>query len=76
MTNRTLKGLRPVPQDQRHRMPPEAFEGRNIKVHIRMEVDLDVLNFFKAVAAESGTSYQSIMGAALRHTMETAQTKK
>jgi len=62
---------RVIPKDQRHQVPPEAQEPRNIKVKISMYVDLDVLEYFKARAGEM--PYQTQINVELRRIMEQEQ---
>ena len=53
---------------------PEDLHPRNTKVHITLRVDLDVLDYFKAQAAEqSAAPYQTQMNAALREHMQRRQ---
>lgn len=73
MKNTTDKSLEPskyarvVPKKDRHRVSKDAQEPRNIKVRVSIYLDLDVLNHFKALAAEPGTPpYQTQINAALR----------
>ena len=48
-----------------------ALEPRNIKVGISIMVDADVLEWFKALAAEQGSAdYQTLINTALRERME------
>lgn len=49
----------------------EALDPRNIKVHISIKVDADVLEWFKARAADpSSAGYQTLINNALREVME------
>ena len=62
-----------VPKNERHTVSAEALDDRNTKVRITMYVDLDVLNYFKARAAEAYQPYQTQINAELRKVMETEQ---
>jgi uncharacterized protein (DUF4415 family) len=63
--------MKRIPREQRRRIPPEAFEPRNIKVMISLRLDSDVLEYFKARAAEPGAApYQTQINNALRRVME------
>ena len=65
----------PVARHERHEVPPDALEPRNIKVRVNIYLDLDVVQFFKRRAAEPGAApYQSQINAELRRIMEEAQT--
>ena len=71
--NKLSSRARLIPKDQRHQVPPEAMEPKNIKVRISTYLDLDVLEFFKARASEPGAApYQTQINAALRGIMEQA----
>lgn len=49
----------------------EAVEPRNIKVHISIKLDADVLEWFKAQAKDPASAgYQTLINAALRERME------
>jgi uncharacterized protein (DUF4415 family) len=49
----------------------EAMEPRNIKVHISIKLDADVLEYFKERAAQpGGTPYQTQINKVLREAME------
>lgn len=53
----------------------EALEPRNIKVHISIKLDSDVLEWFKARATEPNSAgYQTLINNALRATMERSHT--
>jgi uncharacterized protein (DUF4415 family) len=63
-----------VPKHLRHEVAPDAMEPRNIKVRVSIYLDLDVLDFFKALAKDAGAlPYQTQINAALRGLVETAQ---
>jgi uncharacterized protein (DUF4415 family) len=50
------------------------MEARNIKVHISIKLDADVLEFFKRRAAKPGAApYQTQINQALRESMERDQ---
>ena len=64
-----------VARHERHELPREAFEPRNIKVRVNMYLDLDVVEFFKKRASEPGAAaYQTQINAELRGMIEQAQT--
>ena len=66
---------KPVARHERHELPREAFEPRNIKVRVNMYLDLDVVEFFKKRAAGPGAApYQTQINAELRGMIEQAQT--
>ena len=51
--------------------PAAAVEPRNIKVHISIKLDADVLEWFKALAADPDSAgYQTLINNALRERME------
>ena len=61
--------LKPIPR--RHLLTPEQTILRNCKVRITMFIDADVLQHFKARAAEPNTTpYQTQINQALRELME------
>ena len=69
------RNWRPVARHERHEMPREAFEPRNIKVRVNMYLDLDVVEFFKRRALEPGAApYQTQINAELRRTIKQART--
>jgi uncharacterized protein (DUF4415 family) len=50
---------------------PESVEPRNVKVHISIKLDADVLEHFKDRARQSGAApYQTQINQALREAME------
>lgn len=52
----------------------ESFKRHNIKVGVYMKLDLDVLDFFKARAAQpGGLPYQNQINAELRNIMEASK---
>lgn len=62
---------RVVPKSERHEVSAEAMEPRNTKVRVSIYLDLDVLNFFKALAEKPGAlPYQTQVNAALRDIVE------
>ncbi len=64
---------KPVARHERHELPREAFEPRNIKVRVNMYLDLDVVEFFKKRAVEPGSApYQTQINAELRRMIEEA----
>lgn len=63
---------RVVPRSERHQVSPDAMEPRNTKVRVSIYLDLDVLNFFKALAEKpEALPYQTQINAALRNIAET-----
>ena len=55
-------------------VPPEALEPRNIKVHVSVTLDADVLEYFKERASRPGAPpYQAQINQALRDSMEREQ---
>jgi uncharacterized protein (DUF4415 family) len=65
-----------VPKDKRRVVSADALEPRNTKVRVSIYLDLDVLDFFKALAAEpQALPYQTQINAALRNIVESAAGK-
>ena len=52
-------------------VPPEALEPRNIKVHISIKLDADVLDYFKGRARRPGAPpYQTQINQTLRQAID------
>ena len=66
-----------VPPKQRHDARPGATDLRNVKVGIHIKLDADIVEFFKARAAEPNAApYQTQINTALREIVDnrTSQT--
>jgi hypothetical protein len=61
--------MRILEKHEMHRVRPDAFEPRNIKVRVTMYLDSDIVAFFKELS-EKGPRYQTRINAALREIME------
>lgn len=63
--------LKRVPAAGRHKLPPEAFEPRNIRVHVQIPLDLDVVSHFKKRArGRKAENFQVQINNALRSHIE------
>lgn len=69
---RDLRGKKIIRRrDANKVVPPEALEPRNIKVHVSMTLDADVLEYFKEKASRPGAlPYQSRINQVLRDNIE------
>ena len=73
---RLPKHYKIIPKHLRHEVSANALEPRNTKVRVSIYLDLDVLDFFKALATASGAlPYQTQINAALRDLVEKAQSE-
>jgi uncharacterized protein (DUF4415 family) len=63
--------MRILEKEEMHRVRPDAFLPRNIKVRVTMYLDSDILNFFKGLSKD-GARYQTQINAALREVVERA----
>jgi uncharacterized protein (DUF4415 family) len=61
--------MRILEKHEMHRVRPDAFEPRNIKVRVTMYLDSDIVAFFKDLS-EKGPRYQTQINTALREVME------
>jgi uncharacterized protein (DUF4415 family) len=60
-----------VPKDKRHDAKPGETDLRNVKVAIHIKLDADILEFFKARAAERNAApYQTQINNALREVIQ------
>jgi uncharacterized protein (DUF4415 family) len=50
-------------------IPDEEFQPRNVKERITIMIDQDILDAFKAKAAETGDKYQSLINRTLREAL-------
>ncbi len=69
---RDFKGKKVVRRrDVNKVVPPEALKPRNIKVHISIKLDADVLDYFKGRARRPGAPpYQTQINQALRQVID------
>src|SRR5881397_3473000 len=66
----------PVPKDKRHDARPGETDLRNVKVAIHIKLDADIVEFFKARAAEPNAApYQTQINNALREAMQSRATQ-
>jgi len=62
---------RPVPREQRHDAAPGDTDLRNCKVGVYLQLDADILEYFKTQASRPhAASYQTQINHALRSFME------
>ena len=65
-----------VPRKQRHGAKPGETDLRNVKVGIHIKLDADIIEFFKARAAEPNAApYQSQINTALREFVDSRTTQ-